>query len=158
MPAACRLNVGRTGSGGYGLGSGQFGTPWECMHRAKCSIWLHHWCSAAGLSSMLPVFGSRCWQAFRAVWSWELLTLSCCAVSLGTPPLPLGSGKFGTPCERMQLEKATAERELADPPAFDEPPEPVADGPPHPATRARPAVTMMAAAVRAVLGFMPAVL
>jgi len=89
-----------------------------------------------------------------------LLTPSCRAVSLGIPPLLLGSGKFGTPCERMQPEKATADWERADPPAFDEPPEPVAGGlPPQAAvSTARPAAVMMAATVRAVLGFMPAVL
>src|ERR1700722_2646843 len=102
------------------------------MHWARCSIWLHPRGRAAGLSSMLPVSGSRCWHAFRAAWSWELLTPSCCAVSLGTPPLLLGSGKYGTPCERMQPEKATADWERADPPAVDEPLEAVADGlPPH---------------------------
>ncbi len=38
-----------------------------------------------------------------------------------------GSGKFGTPWERMQWEKLTA-GELAAPAAFDEPPGPAADG------------------------------
>jgi hypothetical protein len=49
--------------------------------------------------------------------------------------LVVGSGQFGTPCERMQREKATS-LECAAPPALDEPPEPVDepvdDGPlPH---------------------------
>jgi hypothetical protein len=66
----------------------------------------------------------------------------------------MGSGKAGTPCERMQWEKATALElaawALTGPPAFDEPPEPVDDGlPPHAAaSRARAAVAM-AATVRA---------
>src|SRR5258707_15205106 len=124
------------------------------MHRANCSIWLHHWFSAAGLSSMLPVFGSRCWQAFRAAWSWELLTPSCGAVSLGIPPLLVGSGQFGTPWARTQREKASAfwefvDGEFADRPAFGEPPEPVDELPLHAASRARPAAAMMTVVVRA---------
>jgi len=65
-----------------------------------------------------------------------------------------GSGQVGTPCERMQWEKATS-FECAAPPAPGEPPEPVDepvdDGPlPHAAaSRATVAVAMMAAAVRA---------
>ena len=67
--------------------------------------------------------------------------------------LLVGSGKFGTPCERMQRAKASC-WEFVDPPAFDELPGPVDDGlPPHAAvSRARPAVAMMAAALRAVRG------
>jgi hypothetical protein len=58
----------------------------------------------------------------------------------------------------MQWEKATvlefAAWELTGPPAFDEPPEPVDDGPPPHATasKTRTAVAMMAAAVRATGG------
>jgi len=70
----------------------------------------------------------------------------------------VGSGKFGTPRARTQREKASAFWEIVDgepagPPAFDEPPEPVEDGLPlHAASRARMAVAMMAAVVRAVGG------
>jgi hypothetical protein len=35
-------------------------------------------------------------------------------VTLGTPPLLKGSGKSGTPCERMQWEKASALFDCAD--------------------------------------------
>src|SRR3981081_3377586 len=129
------------------------------MHWANCSIWLHHWFSAAGLSSMLPVFGSRCWQAFRAAWSWELLTPSCWSVSLGIPPLLVGSGQFGTPLARTQREKASAfwefvDGEFADGPAFDARREPVDAGLARQAvaSRARAAAAMMAAAVRAARG------
>jgi hypothetical protein len=86
-----------------------------------------------------------------------VLTPTCCGVTLGTPPLLVGSGKADTPCERMQWEKATALElaawELAGPPAFDEPPGPVDDGLlAHAAvSRARAAATM-AAAVRAAGG------
>jgi hypothetical protein len=134
------------------LGSGQFGTPWDRMHRAKftmpliiCGTWA--W-----------VGWSRCAQALWATWNWELLTPICCGVTLGTPPVRVGSGKAGTPCERTQWEKATALElgawELTGPPAFGEPPEPVDDGlPPHAAaSRARAAVAAMAAAIRAAGG------
>src|SRR5262249_23253596 len=75
----------------------------------------------------------------------ELLTPSCCAV--GNFPLLDGSGKFGTPVERMHREKATSW-------AFADPAEPADDGPPpHAATsRTRPAAAMMAAPVRAARG------
>ncbi len=90
--------------------------------------------SAGGNWSSMPT-GSRRWQAFSAAWYWELVTPSCCAPGNFTLLRAcLGVGKFGTPCERMQWEKATswefAAPELADPPAFVEPPEPVDDGPP----------------------------
>jgi hypothetical protein len=41
--------------------------------------------------------------------AWALLTAlnALATAGLGIPPLPLGSGKFGTPCERMQEEYAT---------------------------------------------------
>jgi hypothetical protein len=32
-----------------------------------------------------------------------LLAASCARAALSKPPLALGSGKFGTPCERTQL-------------------------------------------------------
>ena len=57
-----------------------------------------------------PPFGSRCAQALWAAWNWELLTPSCCRLTLGNPLanslLLSGSGNFGTPWERMQWEKA----------------------------------------------------
>jgi hypothetical protein len=84
------------------LGSGQFDTPWERMHWANPRMPLIICCISAWLTS--PLFGSRCAQAVCAVWYWELLTPSCCAVTFGISPLPLGSGKFGTPWERMQAE------------------------------------------------------
>ncbi|HTA02222.1 MAG TPA: hypothetical protein VK802_17705 [Streptosporangiaceae bacterium] len=51
-----------------------------------------------------PLVGYRSWQAVWAAWSWELLTPRCCELAFGTPPLLGGSGKFGTPWERMQWE------------------------------------------------------
>jgi hypothetical protein len=55
-----------------------------------------------------PPFGSRRWQSLWAAWKRELLTPSCCRVSLGSSPLLLASGKFSTPLERMQREKASS--------------------------------------------------
>jgi hypothetical protein len=51
-----------------------------------------------------PVVGYKGWQAVSAAWNWESLTPKCCASPLGTPPPLGGSGKFGTPCDRMQVE------------------------------------------------------
>src|SRR5690349_17528246 len=64
---------------------------------------------------LFTVLGSRCWQALWAAWNRELLTLSRCGLVFGSAPLPDGSGKAGTPWERMLLEKPTADGELADP-------------------------------------------
>jgi hypothetical protein len=48
-------------------------------------------------------------QALRAVLNWESLTPSCCRLGFGVrEPMGGGSGKFGTPLERMQRVKATA--------------------------------------------------
>lgn len=68
-----------------------------------------------------------------------------------------GSGKFGTPFERMHWEKASSE-ELAAPPAFEELLEPVDEVPElvddglalHAASGIRTAMAMTAATVRAV--------
>jgi len=38
------------------------------------------------------LLGSRCWQAVRAAWNWELLTPKACGLPLGRLPLLLGSG------------------------------------------------------------------
>jgi hypothetical protein len=86
-----------------------------------------------------PLFGSRRAQAVRAVWYCEALTPSCCADSFAIAPLPSGSGKLGTPCERMHWENLTADV------AAGEPPLSAAGGPPpHPA-RTRAVVAMRAA-------------
>ena len=108
-------------------------------------------CTSAGGNWWLALAGSRCWQSFCALSYWELLTPSCCA--LGNFESLDGSGKFGTPCERMHWEKASSE-EFPDPPASDEPPESVDAGlPPHAAaSKIRAAVAMRAVAVRAAGG------
>jgi hypothetical protein len=113
-PCPLRLKKGRPWESM--VGSGQFGTPWERMHWANLSPALSICCTKArGQSPVVthcwaccwndpPVTGSRCWQARWVAWSWELLTPICCALAFGTCPLLVGSGKFGTPWERMQWE------------------------------------------------------
>ena len=110
-----------------------------------------------------------------AARSRDLLTPSSTSACLENAPLLLGSGKFGTPWARTHRAKASTCETYADdaPPApvddallvrVDDgrPPEPVDELPPQAVSRARPAVAMMTAAVRAAgrmgIGFMPAVL
>jgi hypothetical protein len=42
--------------------------------------------------------------AWEALTAWNALTTAC----LGIPPLLVGSGKFGRPCERIQAANATS--------------------------------------------------
>jgi hypothetical protein len=112
--------------------------------------------SSSGISaganwSSIPA-GSRCWHAFSAALSWELPIPSCCALGNFALVAPVwGSGKFGTPWERTQRAKASS-WEFADPPACVELPEAVVDGLPllHAAAKARTAMEVTAAAVRAI--------
>jgi hypothetical protein len=139
-------------------GSGKFGTPWERMQLEKGSMLRRRsGTSDWGNWSSTPTGSSR-WQTVSAVLSWELLTRSCCALGNFALLAPAwGSGKFATPCERTQREKATSGA-FADPPAFaefadslpvGEPPEPVEDGLPlHAPTRASAQMPTMAAAAR----------
>src|ERR1700731_915692 len=108
--------------------------------------------SAAGYWSLVPA-GSRRWQPFSAAWYWELLTPSCCAVGNFALVAPAsGSGKFGTPFERMHWEKARSEG-LAAPAALGELLEPVDEAPGprddglalHAASGTRAAAAMMTA-------------
>src|SRR6188472_1833148 len=82
------------------VGSGQLRTPWERRQRAKSSMPLSVCCT------WVLVDRSRCAQALWAAWNCELLTPSCCMVTLGIAPLLSGSGNCDTPWERMQPEKA----------------------------------------------------
>ena len=95
-----------------------------------------------------PPAGSRCSQAFEAALTCALLTAPSALMTpaLGIPPLLAGSGKFGTPCERIQEEYATSPVESVLPPADELAAvvvvEPVAalgvDGPPPQAATATP--------------------
>src|SRR6266567_4727890 len=81
------------------------------MHRAKSSM-------PFSVCRTWASFGwSRDAQAFWAAWNCDPLTPSCCGPPFGSAPLLSGSGKFGTPCARMQWEKASA---LADAEPFGE--------------------------------------
>jgi hypothetical protein len=139
-------------------GSGKFGTPWERMQLEKGSMPRRRSGTSDGGNWSLTPTGSNRWQTFSAVLSWELLTWSCCALGNFALLAPAwGSGKFGTPWERTQREKATsgafagspAFEELAGPPPAGEAPEPAEDGLPlHAPTRASAQMPTMAAAAR----------
>jgi hypothetical protein len=72
------------------------------MHWAKLRMPFIARCITPRLTP--PLLGSRCAQAVWAVWYRESLTPNCCAVPFGIVPLLSGSGKLGTPWERMQAE------------------------------------------------------
>jgi hypothetical protein len=94
MPAACGSKMARPRSS---VGSGQFGTPWERIHRANLSmsVWIS-WSTAREGATPGPPSGSRCPQALAAAgYSGLLAAPATC--DFGHTPLLLGSGKFGTP-------------------------------------------------------------
>jgi hypothetical protein len=82
--------------------------PGEFPHAVQQLLQQGLW-TVAGLKALgdrrVAVFGSTCMQALSATWNWEVLTPSCCAG--GDFPPGSRSGKFGTPWERMQREKAS---------------------------------------------------
>lgn len=84
-----------------------------------------------------------------------MLTPSCCGLTLGIAPLLSGSGKFDTPRERMQAEKASGlgDAELrADPSARGGPSEPDEDDGLPPQAAASRAKAIRTAELRAVHG------
>ncbi len=102
--------------------------------------------------------GTAVWEqvpAGLAAAGYRGLSAAPSTWGFGHTPLLFGSGKFGTPLERMQWEKASGweftDELFVEPPALEVPPEPVDDGlPPHAAaSRTRTAVATMAATVRA---------
>jgi hypothetical protein len=146
------------------VGSGQFGTPWLRMHAANITIPFRICCHWAGFGPW-PLLGSSWPQVFWAAGNWGLLSAICFELA-GKLPLPLGSGQFGTPCERMQREKASScwedkadEFKCVEPDEFEDDsaarvvvdgPEatPGPEDPPHAAARtARAAMAMTAVAV-----------
>ena len=74
------------------------------MHWANFSIAVHDLLHLGLGRAADRRSGAGSGSAFWAAWNWELLTPSCCGVTFGNAPLLLGSGKFGTPWERMQRE------------------------------------------------------
>jgi hypothetical protein len=155
MPAACGSKISLPRSS---VGSGQFGTSLERMQRENfvMSVWIC-WSTAGDGATPGPPSGSRCPHALAAA-GYLGFVVAPSSWGFGHDPLLLGSGKFGTPLERMQWEKASSwaftDWVFVDPPPFGEPPEAVDDGPPpHAATtRTRTAVAVMAATVRALAG------
>src|SRR5580658_9885519 len=82
------------------VGSGKLGNPWPRMQRANASIAA----MCAGVCAWFWIGGTppgcRCWQA-----GYADLNAGDCALNaflnVGEP----GSGKLGSPCERMQSAK-----------------------------------------------------
>jgi hypothetical protein len=128
-------------------GSGKSLMPWLRIHRENLSA-----CARTCCCWVAETVGHRDLQACCAAWSWESPTPTCWRLSFGTSPPRVGSGKFGTPWERMQREKATASFwvELTCATCLTgEPPQAAA-------SRARPAAAAITATVRAA-GATPAV-
>jgi hypothetical protein len=117
--------------GGEVLGSGNPEIPCLRIHADTASI---RACACPdGGSDLGGPFGSRRWHECAADWNTGDCTV------LGEPirtvwPLTFGSGKFGTPCERMHLVNASpdstalaADAEVLAPPVG-------LEAPPHPVT------------------------
>ena len=100
-------------AGGESVGSGKPETPCARMHSEMASICCLA-CSEGGPCAPGPPPGSslaHCdWAALNAGENGLMPELEL----MWIPPPELGSGKFGTPCERMQLANASPE-----PPASD---------------------------------------
>jgi hypothetical protein len=117
--------------GGEVLGSGNPEIPCLRIHADTASI---RACACPdGGSDLGGPFGSRRWHECAADWNTGDCTV------LGEPirtvwPLTFGSGKFGTPCERMHLVNASPDSTaLADAEVLARSVGPV-ELPPHPAT------------------------
>jgi hypothetical protein len=90
------------GSAPDAFGSGKFDTPWARMHLARAS------CCATGRLLFCPEGDPTPppmsdWHAFDAFWNTGELVLIPVPFIVNCPSL-LGSGKFGTPCERIHSE------------------------------------------------------
>jgi hypothetical protein len=149
------LVISKKGCPSMVLGSGHFVTPWERMHWLNARMPTSSCCTSAEENRWSGPAGSRFWQAFAAAWYWEPLTPSCCAP--GNFLLLDGSGKFGTPFERMHWAKASSEGP-DDAPAFGEPLDPVDEGLllHAAASRTSAVAAVLATAIRMRIGFMPA--
>ena len=78
-------------------GSGKSVMPWLRTHRENLSA-----CAETCCCWVAETVGHRERQACCAAWSWELLTPTCCRLTLGIAPPLVGSGNADTPWERMQ--------------------------------------------------------
>jgi hypothetical protein len=128
------------------LGSGNSEIPCLRIHADISSI-RDRACGDGGSELGAP-FGSRRWHECAADWN------AGDRMALGEPirtcwPLTFGSGKFGTPCERMHLENATPDATAlaADAEVF-APPVALVELPPHPAA-STPLTSAAAASGRA---------
>ena len=114
------------------VGSGKSGTPCERMqaeNASRCCCILANCC---GLGC--PPFGSTFWQACCAARNFGEFGSIPDPGPIEMPPPLLGSGKFGTPCERMHAENLAASAVFNVRPA--PPPElELVDGPRRPAVR-----------------------
>src|SRR3981081_4319558 len=108
-------------------GSGKSGTPCERMHLANCSSWLSI-CGPGAAGEVAS--GARCRQAFRADWYTLLLTPRLFGLTCRRP-FAAGSGKSGTPRERMHCATASSSWWSDDAPVEEEPPAPVGVLPPQ---------------------------
>jgi hypothetical protein len=119
LPTIALLAAGLVG--GDLLGSGKPETP--CLRiQADTSSSRACACADGGWELGGP-FGSRRWHECAADWNAGDSMVLCEPIRTDCP-LTFGSGKFGTPCERMHLENATpdstavaADAEVLAPPA-----------------------------------------
>src|SRR5581483_2857554 len=88
------------------VGSGKSVTPWARMHSEVASICALKCAVAAPLGAGGPPPGNFFMQVARAASNAGDAGLRFAGRL--TPPPPLGSGKSGTPCERMQTANAKA--------------------------------------------------
>jgi hypothetical protein len=91
------------GGGGSGFGSGRSEIPRARMHPAQWSS--RAYACADGGADGGRFTGSKCWQAVCAASNAGEAELIPGTLTLNPPPFGVGSGKFDTPCERMQRAK-----------------------------------------------------
>lgn len=87
---------------GRNVGSGKFGTPWERMQFAFVIASMRSLAEAGDACDVLA--GSSGAHAWWADWNAG----DCISTPEKSKPSGVGSGNFGTPCERMQSANRTA--------------------------------------------------
>lgn len=139
---AVAVGLGRPAcGGGLGFGSGMLGYPCARRQFESRSSFVCVWADGAAAGGAFT--GSRCWQAV-----WAVLNAGEDGLSPGTSWKLRSSGKFDTPCDRMQRVKFSVARRawswfgFVRPPELDELSEPE----PHAAIAV---TTAIVAAVRA---------
>ena len=97
--------------GAVATGSGKFARPCRRMHCDSLSMF--SFCASVAWPGPAPP-GPYLAQSFRAVWKagdWGLIPEP---IGILIPPPPPGSGKLGTPCDRMQFANARPDTWFAD--------------------------------------------